>query len=53
MLRALAKNPDERYQSAAALGRALEECGVAGEWSRQQAANWWLQLDQPAAVAAG
>ncbi|HEY4312763.1 MAG TPA: serine/threonine-protein kinase [Pirellulales bacterium] len=52
ILRALAKNPAERYQSAAALGRALSECESASDWSREQATNWWQQIEQPATVAA-
>jgi eukaryotic-like serine/threonine-protein kinase len=53
VLRALAKSPAERYQSAAALGRALADCESAGEWSRQQAAIWWAEVGKPATVAAG
>ena len=52
VLRALVKNPAERFQSAAALGRALEECESASHWSREQATNWWEQIEKPAAVAA-
>ncbi len=52
VLRALVKDPAERFQSAAALGRALEECESASHWSREQATNWWEQIEKPAAVAA-
>lgn len=52
VLRALAKNPADRYQTAAAFGRALSECESAGDWSREQATIWWEQIEKPAAVAA-
>jgi tRNA A-37 threonylcarbamoyl transferase component Bud32 len=52
VLRALAKNPNDRYPTAAAFGRALSECESAGDWSREQATNWWEQIEKPAAVAA-
>jgi eukaryotic-like serine/threonine-protein kinase len=51
VLRSLAKNPDDRFPSAAALGRALDACDSAGEWSREQAANWWEQIGRPAVAA--
>ena len=41
VLRCLAKAPAERYQSAAALERALGECPCSGDWSAEQAAAWW------------
>jgi serine/threonine protein kinase len=41
LLKCLAKEPAERFASAAALGRALAACSVAGEWTRDDAAGWW------------
>lgn len=39
--RCLAKEPAERFQSAAELYRALAACGCAADWSADQAAEWW------------
>jgi serine/threonine-protein kinase len=41
VLRCLAKNPHERYPSAAALRMALSECETAGRWTHGDAAKWW------------
>jgi eukaryotic-like serine/threonine-protein kinase len=41
LLKCLAKDPEERFTSSAALGRALAECSVAGRWTRDDAALWW------------
>ncbi|MBI3836766.1 MAG: serine/threonine protein kinase [Planctomycetia bacterium] len=41
VLRCMAKNPAERYQSAAALRQALSECVAAGGWTHEDAAGWW------------
>jgi hypothetical protein len=37
----LAKQPSERYPSAAALADALEAVPPAGNWSKADAMMWW------------
>jgi serine/threonine-protein kinase len=39
--RCLAKEPNDRFPSAADLGRALARCGCAADWSAERAAEWW------------
>jgi serine/threonine-protein kinase len=39
--RCLEKDPDRRYQDAAALERALAACDDVGEWTAEAAAEWW------------
>ena len=41
VMRSLAKNPAERYASAAMLRVALAECECAGRWTHGDAAKWW------------
>jgi serine/threonine-protein kinase len=39
--RCLAKDPNDRFPSAAALDRALGQCGCAAGWSAERATEWW------------
>jgi serine/threonine-protein kinase len=39
--RCLAKDPADRFPSAAAIDRELAECGCAADWSAGPAAEWW------------
>ena len=63
--RCLAKDPADRFPSAAAIDRELAECGCAADWTVERAAEWWqtktgggkllgpnnrMQLTEPALV---
>ena len=39
----LQKSPDDRYQSAAELAAAIEECDDFGRWTRESARAWWQE----------
>jgi serine/threonine-protein kinase len=41
VLRCLAKDPAERFASAATLKKALAGCPAAGRWTEEEAACWW------------
>lgn len=41
LLKCLAKDPAERFATSAALGEALANCSVAGQWTKSDAARWW------------
>jgi serine/threonine-protein kinase len=43
VLRCLEKKPENRYQDAESLGRALSSCAAAGTWSPVQAEAWWQE----------
>jgi serine/threonine-protein kinase len=51
VVRCLAKEPKERFQSAAELEAALAACSCSMEWSACAAAQWWqgvASVDTPA-----
>ena len=59
VMRCLQKSPDERFQSAAELAAALEDCNDYGRWSAESARQWWhsrpaheqpQEAEQPAGV---
>lgn len=48
VLRCLAKRPDDRFADAASLEAALAACAAAGQWGREEAAQWWTALSDAA-----
>ncbi|MGD9646896.1 MAG: serine/threonine-protein kinase [Pirellulales bacterium] len=51
VLRALAKEPHERFADAAGFEAALAATSVADRWSREEAATWW-HANEPERVGA-
>jgi serine/threonine-protein kinase len=47
--RCLRKDPGLRFQDAASLEKALAACGGAGEWTPEQAEEWWQRNGDGAA----
>lgn len=47
----LAKQPVDRYRSAAALAEALQALPPAGDWTRADAIAWWDRFRRSEAAA--
>ena len=52
ILACLAKKPEERPASAAALARALAAIDAGGQWDEELALRWW-EVNRPASAPAG
>ena len=48
VLRCLAKRPEDRFQDAEGLERALSGCASADRWTQSDAARWWREHGQAA-----
>jgi len=53
LMTCLAKQPADRYASAAALADALEALPPAGDWSKASAAAWWAAFEKAEAASTG
>jgi serine/threonine-protein kinase len=47
VLKCLSKDADERFQTVVELREALLACEAAGQWGREEAAQWWKERDLP------
>ncbi len=45
VMRGLAKDPTQRFADVDEFEAALSECTCANQWSKQQAAQWWVARD--------
>ena len=52
ILHCLEKDPDHRYQDAGTLDKALAACACTGQWTQEQAEDWWRQHGKVTAVPA-
>jgi serine/threonine-protein kinase len=50
LLRCLAKEPNDRFQTVDQLERALAACALAESWTNEKAAEWW-KTHEPELVA--
>jgi serine/threonine protein kinase len=46
IVRCLNKRPEERFGDTVGLAKALSECPCCGQWSDEEAANWWEKNSQ-------
>ena len=46
VMRCLAKSPQDRLATAAAPGAAPDQCESAGQWTRDDAADWWRRREE-------
>jgi serine/threonine-protein kinase len=53
IMRCLQKTADDRYQSAADLTAALENCDDFGRWTRDDARSWWQANGSSQPISAG
>ena len=50
ILTCLEKLPEDRYENAESLERALADCECAGKWSEDDARTWWQDIDRRSTI---